>query len=432
MQNFVKFKLNSKGKNTLLSLFLTAIIVLSLFCFSCSLVPVTPPPTPQPTPPPTPNPPPTESLPEAELNVYYLNVGQGDCILICFPDGKTMLMDSGSSAGGSVDTVTAKLDELNIKTIDYVLLTHVDSDHCKYIADVIAHVEQVKCCYLPKIKSSSYDLGLSKDYKTKDTNVYNETIKACLESTYIENEQSKSAEIKFTVDEVTISGTGYTFTMYCRSDQYYLNMKTSDSYDINDVSPICVLEFRGRKLIFAGDANNTEKHSGEHGSSEGNFLEVMNSKGITDENFDADVLKVAHHGSSGSSGDDFLGFIDVEYAVVSVGGNPKDSAESYNLYVNNQQIVDNAVCNIYPNRSYEHPSKEVCSTEGRLKTNGVQQVYYTWFNGTIKCNVDTNGNITFNAQSVAVTENGVITFTQVTAVFNVINTSLPTIKRYYI
>ena len=339
---------------------------------------------------------------DGELNIWFLDVGQGDSAIIQFPDGKNMMIDSGSSSGGNVNTVKNALDDMGINCLDYVLLTHTDSDHCTYLDDAISYVSQVKKAYLPKIRSTDYDLDLTNTYPKKSTVAYNNVVKAVKESTYKEDEQVKSTEICFTCGEIVINGEGYTVTMYCRSDAYYTAMNVSDALDANDVSPIIVIEFNGRKVIFTGDANNSDNHTGTNGSAEKAFLDVMASKGISDEDFDADILKVAHHGSRGSSGSDFLDYIDVEYAIVSVGGNADASATAYNLYTERSYTLTGKHCVIKPNTQYGHPTSDVCAESGRLANANVEHAYYTWYNGTITCKIDKTGKITFISDKVAV------------------------------
>ncbi|MDQ1300245.1 MAG: fold metallo-hydrolase [Chloroflexota bacterium] len=67
-------------------------------------------------------------LPDGKLHVYFLDVGQGDAILIQAPDGRQILVDGGPSP-------TALLNELGTvlpfwdRSLDLVVLTHPDSDH---------------------------------------------------------------------------------------------------------------------------------------------------------------------------------------------------------------------------------------------------------------------------------------------------------------
>ncbi|MBQ0101843.1 MAG: MBL fold metallo-hydrolase, partial [Firmicutes bacterium] len=59
------------------------------------------------------------------LEVYYFNVGQGDSSLAVFPDGTTVMTDTGSGGG----FLPEYFSSLGIKRIDCLILTHPHSDH---------------------------------------------------------------------------------------------------------------------------------------------------------------------------------------------------------------------------------------------------------------------------------------------------------------
>lgn len=62
-----------------------------------------------------------------ELKVHFLDVGQGDSILIQSPNGKNMLVDGGSKGSGT--KVVSFLKSKGVKKLDYVVATHPDADH---------------------------------------------------------------------------------------------------------------------------------------------------------------------------------------------------------------------------------------------------------------------------------------------------------------
>lgn len=358
----------------------------------------------------------TLTIGEGELVVNFIDVGQADCAIIQFPDDKTMIIDGGDK--GSKDDVLNAMDRLGITSFDYVLLTHTDADHCGSLDDAINKAEHVENVYLPKIKSKDYDLGLSSEYKTVSTIVYNDFVKSATDATYIDDDNvEKSANLIFTEgkQEIVADDNSYKMTMYCRDDAYYKEMKTSDAHDLNDVSPICVLEYNNRKVVFAGDSNALDDGDGGtiKTSSEQNFLNALLEEGYTDETFDADVLKVGHHGAKYSSGADFLDFIDVEYAVVSVGvgssGASTEEKDKFNLFINDE-FAEATDYEVSGNKKYGHPTGAVCAEGGRLQASGVEFVYYTWWNGDISCTIDGDGNIEFTCELVAVLVSGEIVF----------------------
>ena len=82
-----------------------------------------------------------------EMTVHYINVGQGDSILIQV-NNKNMLIDAGP--GKSKDMLLKYLDSLNLKKIDYVIATHPHEDHIGNLDDVINKYE-IGAFYSPKV-----------------------------------------------------------------------------------------------------------------------------------------------------------------------------------------------------------------------------------------------------------------------------------------
>ena len=106
---------------------------------------------------------PTNEILGDRLEVHFIDVGQGDSIVIKFPDGKAMMIDAGGRYNtGHVDEGKKVKDEIiayvkdvaKISVFDAVLLTHSDADHSDYVDDVIETFE-VKKIFLP-----DYDLSL--------------------------------------------------------------------------------------------------------------------------------------------------------------------------------------------------------------------------------------------------------------------------------
>ena len=69
------------------------------------------------------------------LEVYFIDVGQGDCMLLLSPNGKTMLVDAGEK--GNFEKIDQLLRLLDIGKLDVVVSTHAHSDHAGSMADVI-------------------------------------------------------------------------------------------------------------------------------------------------------------------------------------------------------------------------------------------------------------------------------------------------------
>lgn len=303
-------------------------------------------------------------MPESgQLVVHYIDIGQGDCIYVAFPDGTDMLIDCGSEKGRKEYETSAisDLKELNPDgKIDRVMATHSDTDHISYLDEVLSEF-QVGNVYMPNIRSNNLDksvkvgdLDASKlkkftDKDTIDTERYTEFFIAAL--------SEPNCNITLNIGKYEIRGQDYTFTFYCLSQEEWdsRSLKTKAGYpdatQINAVSPIGILEYAGRRLVFTGDSNE---------SNEKYYCETYPY-------VDCDVLKVAHHGSRTSSSEEFLKHVKCEYAVISVGdGN-----------------------------SYGHPEQE---TLDRLKTYGIQKIHRTDKCGNVVLTVSHTGEMAFSCE----------------------------------
>lgn len=307
-------------------------------------------------------------MPESgQLVVHYIDVGQGDCIYIAFPDGTDMLIDCGSQ-GGSSKYQTSAISDLKALNpdgkIDRVMATHSDTDHISYLDEVFFEF-QVNNVYMPNIRPKSgksvkingrdvmvdsldeSKLVMFRDEDTIDTDSYAEFFIAAL--------SEPNCNITLNIGKYEIKGRDYTFAFYCLSQKEWdirsLKDKKGrpDATQINAVSPIGILEYAGKKLVFTGDSNE---------SNEKYYYETYPY-------VDCDVLKVAHHGSSTSSSKDFLQHVTCEYAVISVGS------------------------------SYGHPKKE---TLDRLKENGIQKIHRTDKCGNVVLTVSHTGEMAFSCE----------------------------------
>lgn len=214
-----------------------------------------------------------------ELDIYCIDVGQGDASLLISPEGKTMLIDAGDTYAEEV--VIDFLEQKGIDKIDVVVATHPHSDHVGSMAAVIEHFGAVTM-YTPDVS-----------YQTK---TYTNLI--------------KTAEDCGTTIEYAWSGMLIPWSDSCvvtvlapvEGCEYSLA-------DMNEWSIILRVQYGRNSMIFTGDA---ETHSEQ--------LAMFNNEADL---FDADVLKVGHHGSSTSTCDGFLDAVSPRYAVISVGDNNK-------------------------------------------------------------------------------------------------------------
>ena len=73
-----------------------------------------------------------------KLQLHFMNVGQGDSVLLISPQGQTVLFDAVKDAKRQdCERPVSYLDQLGIKQIDYLFVSHYHSDHIGCIPDVL-------------------------------------------------------------------------------------------------------------------------------------------------------------------------------------------------------------------------------------------------------------------------------------------------------
>lgn len=235
-----------------------------------------------------------EKREEGDLRIHFIDVGQGDCTLIEFPDGKVMMIDGGDNSDTTKKQILRYLNALKIDVIDYLVITHADRDHCGGI-DAVVKWKKVVNAYLP---ASS---------KTSDTE-YAEAYAALADT---------ECSLIQTSRLVTFGGeTPYTLA--------FLYPYTESEFESdNAVSSVFWLDYMGVSALFMGDAPQEVETLLLRDDKLG-FLQKL---GV--ELSSTEILKVAHHGSASSSSSTFLEYLNLQTAVVSCGkdniyGHPSD------------------------------------------------------------------------------------------------------------
>lgn len=317
---------------------------------------------------------------DGELLVHMLDVGQGDCIYIQLPDGKDMVIDCANyNDDGEYEKKTFDYLDKYIEddTVEYLMLTHCDSDHV-YFMDELLERYQVEKLFMPNVLAApgttskdkkalqdqidALDTSRFTDKDTVGTITYAEFFIAAL--------TEPDCEIVLNVDpdantnSIIIEETTYRLVFYCPTQEYYDDYGLNTAERKNAISPIGILEYNNRKIMLTGDSN------------EINEPLVMARTG----KIDCDVLKVGHHGSETSTSNAFLDEYTFEYAIIS--------------------------CNSYGNK-FNHPRQ---ATLDRLKSHNIE-VYRTDNNGNIVVSVDKDGNLKITTQKESTQEQNLIGLT---------------------
>jgi beta-lactamase superfamily II metal-dependent hydrolase len=241
---------------------------------------------------------------EGELRIHFLDVGQGDCTLIEFPDGKAALIDGGDGRERTETSVMRYLNALEIDVIDYLIVTHADGDHCGSLDKILEH-KTVLNAYLPTANPEKGGAEYAEFYEK-----------------LLEEDCSKKHSFRY----LSLGTEAYTFTfLYPYSLEASKGMEELEADD-NANSAVLWLDYLGVSALFTGDAPfETEE-----------LLMLDHKAGLFDHCGVAlkstEILKVAHHGSRDATSFEFLKYLGVKTAVISCGkdnvyGHPSEEAQ---------------------------------------------------------------------------------------------------------
>jgi len=205
-----------------------------------------------------------------KLNIYFLDVGQGDSTLLVLPGGINILVDTGSPAAGPM--LVENIRSLGIDRIDHLILTHPHDDHIGGIFNIL-HAMEVRNFYDNSL--NNHESNLFHDYLQlvrKDQSGYHVI--------HAGNIMDFGA-VKIEVLNPILPSTGL----------------------INEDSIVLRVSYGDINILMSSDVRNIgEKRILQSGSE-----------------LKSNILKVGHHGDSNASTSSFLEKIDPEIAIVSVG-----------------------------------------------------------------------------------------------------------------
>ncbi len=215
------------------------------------------------------------SLKSYEFSVSFIDVNQGDCELIVCED-IAILVDGGESEEAA--DVLQYLNDNGVSELDYYILSHPHSDHIGASAQII---DSVKCDYVVMTDFSENNIPT--------TRCFEDMLDACEENG---------------VEIITV-GAGDVINADKLELKFYAPFFESEDY--NDMSLVFTASYMNSTVLFTGDTG------------------VSVERDILEEypDISADVIKIAHHGSSSSSCREFIEAVSPDYAVISCGSDNK-------------------------------------------------------------------------------------------------------------
>jgi len=238
-----------------------------------------------------------------KVRVTVVDVGQGDATLVQFPSGKTLLIDAGPKTFtyDAGERILVPFLQRTVRKLDGLLVTHPHSDH-------LGGVESV-------LRSIPVDMVFDAGQEAKSS-IYR-SYQHTLRKLGIPHVRLRAGDTINLFDEARVFVLHPTSRFVQRDSLHFVR-------DFNNGSVVLKILFGKVGLLFTGDAEEP---------SETQMLHVYNGF------LKSDFIKVGHHGSITSSGEQFIEAVRPQYAAISVGALNK----------------------------FDHPSKEVIE---RYRTSG--------------------------------------------------------------
>lgn len=211
-------------------------------------------------------------LPDGRLHVWFLDVGQGDAILIEAPDGRQILVDGGPSPAALGDELGAVLPFWD-RSLDLLVLTHPDADHLTGLLPLFERY---------RIGGVVHSLGASG--AAAGTWQYLLDQHGIVPYAAARGARLEVGPVLLTVLNPA-AGAGIA------------------GGDNNDASVVLRLDYGPTSILLTGDAEEAAETA-------------MMAAGLP---LDADILKVGHHGSGGGTSAAFLARVKPQLAIIPVG-----------------------------------------------------------------------------------------------------------------
>ena len=213
--------------------------------------------------------------PGPTLTVAFLDIGQGDAILIRSPNGKIMLIDGGNSQRDGQEVIIPKLREWGAAQIDVMVATHPDADHIGGLPTVLENFPVASVALTGQLHS---------------TRVYERFLED------IRNLNVKAIRVR--------TGTQIPFDPAVNLEVLGPDAQfVAEEGETNNASIVIRMLYGQVSFMFTGDAELEEEAA------------ILASGA----DVRSTVLKVGHHGSRGSTGEAFLAAVAPQIGAITAG-----------------------------------------------------------------------------------------------------------------
>jgi beta-lactamase superfamily II metal-dependent hydrolase len=167
------------------------------------------------------------ALQAAPLKIHFLDVADGDCEIICSPDGKNVLIDAGSKNTSKCKDIIEFCNAKNIAQFDYAIVSHYDPDHINCVPELAARLSP---------NGVVFDRGEPKDGRDSGTYAKYANAVGSKRKTAVKGEKIVLDDGKLAVVTAALNGNGVSYA-------------TNE----NDLSIVAVLHYGRFDASFGGD-----------------------------------------------------------------------------------------------------------------------------------------------------------------------------------
>ena len=210
------------------------------------------------------------------LRVYFLDVGQGDSVFVETPNGNQVLIDGGPD--NKVLQELAKVMPFYDREIDMIVLSHPHADHATGLISVLERYD-VKNIVQAK-----------EDYFSPVVTAWQEVVK-----------NEKANETEAIAGKIIELGSGVVLKIIYPKE----SLAEQTVKNPNNSSVVMMLDYKDTEILLVGD------------------IEAKIEKELLNDDIEADVLKVGHHGSKTSTTASFLEKVSPQVAFIEVGSKNK-------------------------------------------------------------------------------------------------------------
>lgn len=212
-------------------------------------------------------------LPDGRMHVWFLDIGQGDAILMRLPVGEWVLVDGGPD--GKVLDLMGRIMPFYERKLELVINSHPHADHLNGLVEVLARYD-VENLWITGVKYNY--AGYQK---------------------MLEEAADGETKIIYTsAKDGRIGKVGFDLIYPQRS------LQGEGMENVNNSSIVFRLIYAGHRIFFSGDLEEQKE------------ADLVLVQGL---NLQADILKAGHHGSKTSNTEEFVRRIGPDYAVISCG-----------------------------------------------------------------------------------------------------------------